>query len=234
MHSLTALAALLKPALDLGLGKKQCPAQAGSFSEHCLWFPHQDSLGQIAHSHSSTAELFVAKTASRSWHWTSSELSHKLSLTTSVQKVQGLHRAVPAHWKGYTHRSAVIHLQLTPPQHSTASMQYARPALGPQQAWRGRHILGQGQPFLPILSPTATGSQEDKIQYAEWGNSSAETGIQHCTGKASQFILSRMRATPRGHEGRRISAMKVLRTMASSRAAVNIMPHSCCALLQPF
>lgn len=61
--------------------------------------PHQqDSLKQTACSHSSTVEPFMAKTAFTSWRWTFSELSRKLSLTTSVQPAQCCTGApTPAH-----------------------------------------------------------------------------------------------------------------------------------------
>lgn len=102
--------------------------------------------------------------------------------------------------------------------------------------WRGRHILRQGQPFLPILSPIATGSWQPGGQTPV-----CSVGQFQCRARDSVLYWQSLLVHPeqdenntKGNEGRRIFAVKVLRNMASSRAAVNFMPHSCCALLQPF
>lgn len=78
-----------------------------------------------------SVELFMAKTAFSSWRRTPSALSHKLSLTASVQMEQYWALPQPAHWKWYTCTNATLHLQTTQTQHRKSGRQSAMPTLPP-------------------------------------------------------------------------------------------------------
>lgn len=187
MLSPAALAALLCSAcLGFGTREQQCSAQAGSFSEYCLLLPHQDSLKQTAHSHCSTAELFAAETSLApgtglpQGYLTSSASPH---LSRRCRGCTGQHL--------HTRRDTPTGVQQSTyswHSHITASMQSARPALGPQQA---AHLEGEAHPGTgPTLPANSVADSHGQLA-ARKAKSSMQSGAIPVQSQRFSTILAK-------------------------------------------
>lgn len=171
--------------LGFGIEEKQCSAQAGSFSEHCVVF----------HTKTAWSKLPIPTPAELSCLWLKHLLGpgtgHPQSYLTSSASPQPLSKSAGAA-QGSTCTLEGIHPQecSDPSTANTASAHHRQHA--ECQASSGtpeRCSLGGGGSSWDRANPPcqfchqqpqAAGSQEGKIQCAEWGNSSAEPGTQCC------------------------------------------------------